>query len=119
MRRALSLLVACVLASAGLVIVMGAPAQAEYWESNSFYCSGPYTTGGGTSRARGSGIANLVEHWRGNASTSDVFIRKWTRVSTSWAYRSSTGHGAGNQSFIVIADDIDSAHSSYRCDYVG
>jgi len=85
-----------------------------------FTCAGPYTTGGGTSRAKGiSGGAKLVEHWRRFASGGEQKIKSWTSVSTSWAYRSSTGHGAGSQVFTIIADSIDSVNSSYRCDYIG
>ena len=120
-RRVLTAFVASMLISAGVVVATGNAAHAQYWASNFLYCSGPYTSGAGTSRTHGggSGWPNDVYHYRVNASGGDVLKRSWLNTSTSWVYRTSHGHGAGNQAFGVIADYIDSVHSSLRCEYIG
>jgi hypothetical protein len=119
--RLFAAIVVGMLVSAGFVASTGGAAHAQFWSSNFLYCSGPYTSGAGTSRTHGggSGWPNDVYHYRVNPSGPDVLKGTWLNTSTSWAYRTSHNHGAGNQAFSVIADYIDSVNSRLWCEYIG
>jgi len=113
MRRKLkSIAVTSILVGAGVVALTPGAARADFYETNSFFCSGPYTTGYGIATM----TAGKHEHWRGNSSTPDVKIWVFTNAGTT--QRKTSYHGAGSQSFIVMGNGSISGVSR-GCELIG
>jgi hypothetical protein len=93
-KRSIGIVLATALASLGLVAVSGTSAQADTFESSSFFCSGPYTQGMGTSDAG----AGSVVHKSGYGGTYTVRGQWYNSARTT---RTSYYHGAGWQTFRI------------------
>lgn len=104
--------VGSVIAATATAVLTPGSARADFYETNSFMCSGPYTSGMGTATM----TAGVHEHWRGNGSTSDVLVARWTNSRTT--PHTSRYHGAGWQTFIVMGNGQIS-NVSRGCHYIG